>query len=163
MYCGPLDKKLIFWIVTRVSARDYTVYVKQFKGPNPLHWQFLPYKSWHFWRTYPPLLVIVVHEQPLIKNSNSDAHSAFHEGVHKNKWTNKIIMQLHKSSESIASSLLLLQCITRAQPRMPHKGLNSPKSFTNLLFGSISLILNQIGSMHPYGSPAIPQTPKSHD
>ena len=23
----PLDKKLIFWIVTRASARDYTVYV----------------------------------------------------------------------------------------------------------------------------------------
>ena len=27
----PLDKKLIFWIVTRVSARDYTVY--------PIFWQ----------------------------------------------------------------------------------------------------------------------------
>ena len=25
----PLDKKLIFWIVTRVSARDYTVHQKK--------------------------------------------------------------------------------------------------------------------------------------
>ena len=49
----------------------------------------------------------------------SDPHSAFDEGVHKNKWTNKIVMQLHKRSESIAYSLLLLQCKTRAQPCTP--------------------------------------------
>ena len=28
----PLDKNLIFWIVTRVSARDYTVYLLQFES-----------------------------------------------------------------------------------------------------------------------------------
>ena len=43
------------------------------------------------------------------------------------------------------------------------KGLNSPKSFTNLLSGSMSLILNKMGLMHQYGSLRVPQTPKSHD
>ena len=36
-----------------------------FWPPSPLCWQFLPYESWHFWTTYPPLLVNVVCERPL--------------------------------------------------------------------------------------------------
>ena len=38
---------------------------------NPLlRWQFLPYKSWHFWTAYPPLVVNVVCERPLLQMSN---------------------------------------------------------------------------------------------
>ena len=33
---------------------------------SPLRCQLLPYKSWHFWTTYPPLLVNVVCERPLM-------------------------------------------------------------------------------------------------
>ena len=32
---------------------------------TPLRWHFLPYKSQHFWTTYPPPLVNVVCERPL--------------------------------------------------------------------------------------------------
>ena len=41
----PLDKKLIFWIVTRVSARDYTVYVSITLGLSLL--QFFPNRIRH--------------------------------------------------------------------------------------------------------------------
>ena len=34
----PLDKKLIFWIVTRVSARDFTVYQYSAMAPWLLFW-----------------------------------------------------------------------------------------------------------------------------
>ena len=36
-----------------------------FWPPNPLRWQFLPDKSWHFWTTYPLFLVNVVCERQI--------------------------------------------------------------------------------------------------
>jgi hypothetical protein len=33
-----------------------------FWPPTPLRWHFLPYKTWHFWTTSPPLLLNVVCE-----------------------------------------------------------------------------------------------------
>ena len=50
-----------------------------------------------------------------------------------------------------------------ARGGMAHKGLKLPKRFTNLLLGSMSLILNLMGLMHPYESLDVPQTPKSCD
>ena len=44
-----------------------------------------------------------------------------------------------------------------------HKGLKSPKRFTNLPLGSISSILNLMGLMHPYGSLVVTQAPKSYN
>ena len=57
----------------------------------------------------------------------------------------------------------------RAQPTSvsyvapPHKGLKSPKRFTNLPLGSMSSILNLMGLMHSYRSPGVPRTPRSYN
>ena len=42
---------------------------------------------------------------------------------------------------------------------MPHKGLKSPKRFTNLPLGSMSSILNLMGLMHS----GVPRTPRSYN
>ena len=46
-----------------------------FWPPTALQWQFLPYKSSHFWTTYPTFLVKVVCERPLGTNLLKVAHS----------------------------------------------------------------------------------------
>ena len=52
---------------------------------------------------------------------------------------------------------------TISRGAVAHKGLNLPKRFTNLLLGSMSLILNKMDLMHQYGSLGVPWTPKSCD
>ena len=47
--------------------------------------------------------------------------------------------------------------------RPAHKGLNSPKRFTNLPLGSMSSIQNLMGLIHSYGSPGVAQTPRSYN
>ena len=47
--------------------------------------------------------------------------------------------------------------------KVTHKGLKSPKRFTNLPLGSMSSILNLMGLMHSYRSPGVPRTPKSYN
>ena len=60
-------------VLSRVSRGSFTNNVDKFLAffdhlLNPLRWQFLPYERWHFWTTYPPLLVNVVCERPRGKN-----------------------------------------------------------------------------------------------
>ena len=46
---------------------------------------------------------------------------------------------------------------------MAHKGLKSPKRFTNLPLGSMSSILNLMGLMQLYGSTGVPRAPRSYN
>ena len=54
-----------------VLRGSFTNYVDKFLAcfwqPTLLRLHFLPYKSWHFLTTYPPLLINVVCERPLVE------------------------------------------------------------------------------------------------